>query len=131
VVLGTPSSGRLRSDLATGLKPFSFAVPDVCYDTHDCSVSVGDNWLKRWLPLIFARRDYSTGRLLVVLTWDEDYGAGNHVPAILMAKRIKRGERSSRRFNHYSLLRTTEGLLGLPLLRNAARAASMRAAFGL
>jgi hypothetical protein len=33
--------------------------------------------------------------------------------------------------DHYSLLRTTEELLGLPLLGHAATATSMRPAFGL
>ena len=34
-------------------------------------------------------------------------------------------------FNHYSLLRTAEEMLGVPLLGHAATAASMRAAFNL
>jgi hypothetical protein len=34
-------------------------------------------------------------------------------------------------FTHYSLLRTQEELLGVPLLGQAATAASMRAAFSL
>ena len=41
------------------------------------------------------------------------------------------GTLSGTLFNHYSLLRTTEELLGLPLLGQAASAASMRPAFGL
>ena len=34
-------------------------------------------------------------------------------------------------YDHYSLLRTTEEMPGLPLLANAATAASMRGPFGL
>jgi phosphatidylinositol-3-phosphatase len=42
------------------------------------------------------------------------------------------GTASTTTFNHYSMLRTTEELLGLsPLLGNAATATSMRSAFNL
>ena len=37
---------------------------------------------------------------------------------------------SATNFTHYSLLRTTEEILGVPLLGNAATATSMRADFG-
>jgi phosphatidylinositol-3-phosphatase len=133
VPLGTPSFGNLRRDLNAGaLRPFSFVIPNVCHDTHNCSVATGDAYLRSLLPVIFASPDYASGRLLVVLTWDEAAGdSSNHVPAIVASRRTRPGTVSGTRFTHYSLLRTTEGLLGLPLLRNAARATSMRAAFGL
>jgi hypothetical protein len=38
---------------------------------------------------------------------------------------------SATRFDHYSMLRTTEEMLGLGFVGNAATAASMRGAFGL
>jgi phosphatidylinositol-3-phosphatase len=41
------------------------------------------------------------------------------------------GRRSGELFNHYSLLRTTEDLLGLGHLGEAAAATSMSGAFGL
>jgi hypothetical protein len=41
------------------------------------------------------------------------------------------GTQSAMLFNHYSLLRTTEQLLGLPLLGQASGAGSMVSAFGL
>jgi hypothetical protein len=40
-----------------------------------------------------------------------------------------RGTQSALPFNHYSLLRTTEEMLGLDLLGKAANAAGMRAVF--
>jgi hypothetical protein len=41
------------------------------------------------------------------------------------------GSTSATLFNHYSLLATTEQLLGLPALGEAASAATMTAAFNL
>jgi hypothetical protein len=48
-----------------------------------------------------------------------------------MAPSVKPGTVSSARFTHYSMLRTTEELLGLGFLGNAANAAGMRSAFTL
>ena len=70
-----------------------------------------------------------------MITWDEndgpDHAAGNQVATLLMAPTVAPGARSGAYYDHYSLLRTTEELLGLPLLGSAAGAASMRVGFGL
>jgi len=44
---------------------------------------------------------------------------------------VAAGTVSRAQFTHYSLLRTTENLLGLPLLGKAQEAAGMRRAFGI
>ena len=57
---------------------------------------------------------------------------GCHVATIVLSEETQPGTRSAKLFNHYSLLRTTEELLGLgKLLGKAAHANSMRSAFGL
>src|SRR4029450_4294728 len=39
---------QLQRDLATGSLPdFALVVPDLCHSMHDCSVGVGDAWLRR------------------------------------------------------------------------------------
>ena len=53
------------------------------------------------------------------------------MPLLVIAPRFLPASTAVQLFNHYSLLRTTEELLGLPLLGEAAHAISMRAAFGL
>jgi hypothetical protein len=113
--------------------PFTFVTPNLCNDTHDCSVQTGDSWLQRFLPRVFSSREYKAGRTAVFLTWDEDDdSAGNHIATLVAAPSVKRGTRSSTAFTHYSLLRTTQELLDLkPLLGKAATAASMRSAFRL
>jgi hypothetical protein len=54
------------------------------------------------------------------------------MPLLVVAPRVASGTSSAQPFNHYSLLRTTEDMLGLHThIANAATAASMRTAFHL
>jgi hypothetical protein len=111
---------------------FTFVTPNLCDDTHNCSVATGDRWLRTFLGKVFASGQYKAGRTAVFLTWDEDdSNASNHIATIVAAPSIKPGTAPSQRFNHYSMLRTTEEMLGLGFLGNAAQATSMRAPFGI
>jgi len=132
VPMGSASAGNLINDVNNATLPaFSFVTPNQCDNTHDCGVGVGDSFLSTLLPKIFAGPDYQAGRLVVFLTWDENDGsAGNHVAMIIASPYTAPGTRSATNFNHYSLLRTTEEILGVPLLGSASSATSMRAAFG-
>jgi hypothetical protein len=77
------------------------------------------------------------------LTWDEGEGGtsndcatnttdvGCHVATVVVSPSTRPGTRSATLFNHYSLLASTERLLGLPLLGKAAGAHTMLAAFKL
>jgi phosphatidylinositol-3-phosphatase len=112
---------------------FTFVTPDLCHDMHDCSTVAGDKWLAGFVPQILRSSEYAAGRTAVFLTWDEDDGsASNHILTVVIAPHVRPGTRSAAAFDHYSLLRTSEDLLGLPAkLGAAARAPSMRPAFGL
>jgi phosphatidylinositol-3-phosphatase len=112
---------------------FTFVTPNNCHNMHDCSVSTGDAWLERFVPKVLASREYRAGRTAMFLTWDEDDDAsGNHIPTLVVAPSVRAGTRSRVRFDHYSMLRTTEEMLGVtPLLGNAASAKSIRSAFHL
>jgi hypothetical protein len=112
---------------------FTFVTPNLCNDMHDCDVATGDAWLKGFLPKVYSSRSYRAGRTAVFVTWDEDDRSGdNQIATLLIAPGIKPGTRSGVPFEHYSMLRTTEELLGLrTFLGNAASARSMRGAFNL
>lgn len=132
VPMGSAASGNFHNDVAAGtLPPFSFVTPNLCNDMHDCSVATGDAYLATLVPTIIAGPDYQQGRLAVVIVFDENGGAsGNQVYCAVISPFTSPGTQSATNFTHYSLLRTTEEVLGVPLLGNAAGAASMRAAFG-
>jgi len=133
VPLGTTSSGAFLGDLTAGTLPaFAFVTPDLCDDTHDCPVAAGDAWLASWLPRIVSSPAYLAGTTVVFITWDEDDGSSsNHVPLIVVSPSTTPGTQSATAFDHYSLLRTTEQLLGLPYLGQAASAPSMASAFNV
>ncbi len=58
---------QLRRDLAARKLPdFSLVVPDLCHDMHDCSVAVGDAWLRRFVPPLLRLR-----RTVVFVVFDE------------------------------------------------------------
>jgi phosphatidylinositol-3-phosphatase len=112
--------------------PFAFVTPNLCHDMHSCPVRDGDRWLAGWLPRLLRTAAYRSGSMVVFITWDEDDGAARqHIPTLVVSRHTRRGARSATAFDHYSLLATTEEILGLSKLGAAARAASMRGAFGL
>jgi hypothetical protein len=132
VPLGTIASGALRRDLARNTLPrFSFIVPNLCNDQHDCGVRAGDDWLARIVPFLVRSRAYRAGRTAIFITWDESDGGVNRVPLFAIAPAIHRGKVVARRLSHYALLRGTEGMLGLHYLGQAARAGKLRRLFGL
>ena len=117
------------SDLRAGRLPtFAFITPNLCHDTHDCSVATGDAWLAQELPPLLASPVYREGRTAIVVMWDED----SPVPNIVIGPGVHPGTVVRQPFDHFALLRTTEELLGLPgRLGAAAAAPSLRALFNL
>ncbi len=135
---------QLANDLASGSLPaFSFVTPNLVDDMHNGTVTDGDTWLADNLPAILSSAAYQAGQVVVFVTWDEGEGGpsndcaanttdvGCQVATIVVSPSTPAGVQSSTLFNHYSLLRTTEELLGLPLLGQAAGANSMVGAFSL
>jgi hypothetical protein len=112
---------------------FTFVTPNLCNDMHDCPVSTGDTWLSQWLPKLMDTPQYQSGTTAIFVTWDEDdHSQGNHVATLVIAPSVPAGTQVATRFDHYSMLRTTEEMLGLPTtLGAAATAVSMRAGFHL
>jgi phosphatidylinositol-3-phosphatase len=118
---------------------FVFITPNRTDDDHDTSASTGDSWLSNEVPAIMATPQYQSGTMVIFVTFDESSvndteGAtsppNNHVYTAVVSP-YTHGVKDSTLYTHWSLLRTTEQLLGLPLLGNAATANSMVASFGL
>jgi hypothetical protein len=113
-------------------KAFTFIVPNVCNDMHSCPVATGDQWLRRIVPLIVASSQYQSRSLALFITFDEnDAQSSNRVPTWVIAPSVPRGVRVGVRYSNYSLLRTSESLLHVPLLGLARGAASMVGPFHL
>jgi phospholipase C len=127
--LGTPQEGPLADDLAAGRLPdFAFVVPDLCHDTHDCAVAVGDEWVSQWITRLVSDPTYAAGTTALFVVWDEP----TPMPFIAVAPSIHPGTVITTAVDHYSLLRTTEELLGINAFLGTARTApSMRLNLGL
>jgi phosphatidylinositol-3-phosphatase len=147
---------ELQTDLDHDTLPsFAFITPNTVNDGHDggdpVSIQNSDAWLAANLPQILNSAAYQRGTTAVFITWDEGEGPITpgflgkdcstnttdedcHIPAIVVSPSTRPGTLSSKLFNHYSLLRTTEEMLHLKH-RNfpglARKARSMRSAFHL
>jgi phospholipase C len=121
----------LAGDLnGNSLPAFSFITPNICDDAHSCPLHDGDTWLSHELPRIFQSPAYRAGQTALFITFDEGDN-GSRVPTFVISPSTPAGQRSGAAFDHYSLLRTTEDLLGVPPLGNAGSADSMAQSFGL
>jgi hypothetical protein len=118
----------ISSVLAAGQLPtFTSITPNICDDMHDCPVATGDQWLATWVPKILDTASYRQGTTALFIVWDEPTPLAN----VVVAPSVRPGTVSGTAANHYSLLRATEEMLGLPLLGQAASAADLRAVFGV
>ena len=136
---------QLTTDLANNALPaFSFITPNLIDDMHDGTVADGDTWLSQNLPTILNSSEYTSGSTAIFITFDEGSGGSTGencstntsdnsclVPTIVVSPSTPAGATSGTLFNHYSLLATTEQLLGLPYLGQAASATTMTSAFNL
>jgi len=137
---------QLATDLAGNALPaFAFITPNLIDDMHDGTIAQGNAWLARNLPAILNSRQYRAGTTAVFITWDE--GSGGYpaedcddttatdtscrVATIVISPSTPPGTTSGTFYSHYSLLATTEQLLGLPKLGQAASSSTMTAAFHL
>lgn len=110
---------------------FNLVVPDLCNDEHDCPVDTGDRWLQAWVPRILASPAYRRGGTALFVTYDEGTGSDNRVYTVVVAPSVPPGTVVGSQFDHYSLLRTIEQMLGLPCLADACAAAPMDRPFHL
>jgi phospholipase C len=136
---------QLATDLADNALPaFSFITPNLIDDMHDGTIADGDTWLANNLPTILNSPEYQNGSTAVFIAWDEGTGgktgenctanttdASCQVATIVVSPSTPAGATSATLFNHYSLLGTTEQLLGLPALGSASSYPTMTSAFNL
>jgi hypothetical protein len=117
---------QLTTDLSTGRLPqFSWITPNICNDMHDCPVSVGDRWLRSWVPQIISKLGTNG---IVILTFDEGLDSthgGGHIVTIIFGPGAKIGAKIATVVNHYSVLRLIESNWRLGHLRKANTATTI------
>jgi phosphatidylinositol-3-phosphatase len=137
---------QFATDLANNALPaFSFITPNLIDDMHNGTIAQGNAWLASNLPTILNSKQYQAKTTVVFITWDEGSGgypiedcddpgttdSSCRVATIVISPTTPPGTTSGTFFSHYSLLGTTEQLLGLPKLASASSATTMTAAFHL
>lgn len=114
-------------DRAGGMLPnLSLVVPDLCHDMHDCSVAMGDAWLKRFVPPIL-----KLPGTVIFVVFDESDSSNPAVPALALGTLVRPHSRATRTLDHYGLLRTIEDGLGLRLLGHSARSPEITGIWGV
>jgi hypothetical protein len=117
-------------DITTGPMPqFVFITPNLCHDMHgdlscpqtgtNADIQAGDTWLSNELPRILAYANAHDG--VVFITWDEG-DSTNLIPFLALGPRIKQGSTSTLAYTHSSLLKSTEEILGVPVLSKVTSA---------
>lgn len=108
------NAAELARDIANGRVPnYSLYVPNQKNDGHDTNIAYADRWLAHTFgPLLRDQR--FTDKLLLVVTFDEAKDDGtNHIYTSLWGQNVRPGSTSAAHYDHYSLLRTVEDMLGL------------------
>jgi len=119
----------LAADLKGNTPTFSWITPDMCHDQHDCSVSVGDDWLRQTVGMITQSKAWTANGLLFIV-WDEDDGNTENRVLSLVISPNQSHKVSNQAYTHYSLLATIEDTLGVGRLGQAAGAHPMQDLLG-
>jgi hypothetical protein len=146
-IVGFDGPNGLYADLRSGNVPaYSFVVPNQCNDQHGrgnagpfCAFDPNDDGTQAGLnPALIQQGDVSVRRLVtaikespmwfqgqnaIVVVWDEnDYSISPNTNKVLLIVDTSygvHGIQSAQPYNHFSLLKTIEGGLGLPCLNHA------------
>lgn len=134
---------ELGRDLqGVGLPSFAWIVPNEDHNMHtsaggrDHWITDADTWLRELMGRLVASPEYSDGSTVVIVTWDEGNLSGVpfnrdclspalaadescHIATMIVSKWVRPGTASDAPFSHYSILKMSERLLGLPLLGHA------------
>lgn len=116
-----PLSALTRDLAARRLPDFALVVPNMCHDMHDCPVSAGDAWLRRFVPPLL--RNAQLANSVVFVVFDESDSADPGIPALALGPTVRPGSAFRPPMSHYGLLRTIEDAWGLPRLGRSARTA--------
>jgi acid phosphatase len=121
----------LSSDAASGSLPDAgMVIANLCNIAHDCPLSTADSWLRAHVGQVLAGPDFTSGRLVVVITADEDDRSGdNRVLTVVATHDMTKPEVVSSPLTHLSLSRFYAEVLGFAPLRGAATAPSLATAF--
>ena len=115
-----PYSSFATDLAANNIASYVFITPNLCNDMHGATgcpnsntIRSGDDWLKAELPRII---NYATTHAgIVFITWDEG-SSTTKVPFLAVGPGVKAGYAGAVSYDHGSLVKSVERILGLPFL---------------
>jgi len=130
VPAGTVRAGALLTDVRGGSLPtVGLITPNLIHDGHNGSLAQADAWLHSWIPVLTSGADWRTGRLAIVVVFDEGETT-EQVPFVILEPSVS--HRVIRQpLNHFALTRLIDEIVGVPPLREAARAPDLVPMLGL
>jgi hypothetical protein len=138
---------HFAADLANNQLPnYSFIMPNVNHDAHDCpagptgctdaqKLATADAWLKSNIAPLISNPAFQQDGILVIV-FDESVDSdiahgGGHIAAVVIGPGVKKGAKSTALYQHQNVLRTTLDALGVKTYPGAAAtAADMADLFG-
>jgi len=138
---------QFATDLANEQLPnYSFVVPNLNHDAHDCptaptgcttaqKLATADAWLKTNIGPLLTNPEFEQNGILIIV-FDEGFDTdtthgGGHVAAVVVGPKVKKNFKSTAFYQHQNVLRTTLDALGVKSYPgSAASAADMADLFG-
>jgi hypothetical protein len=120
---------HFATDLSNNQLPnYSFVVPNLNHDAHDCptaptgctnaqKLATADAWLKNNIAPLFNNAGFQQDGILIIV-FDEGFSTdtahgGGHVAAVAVGPGVKKGFKSTTFYQHQNVLRTTLDVLGV------------------
>jgi PKD repeat protein len=94
---------------------YMWLTPNLCNNMHNCSISRGDSYLSKIVPLILNSAIFKTQKAALFITFDEGYGRypTDYVYTVWAGPAVKTQYKSSTQYSHYSLTSTIGAAWGL------------------
>ena len=108
---------QFAADLANNTFPaYSFIVPNLCNDAHDCPLATADSWLQTNIDPLIKSASFQNDGLLIIL-FDESSNdntlGGGRIAWVAVGPKVKRGYQSQATYQHQSTLRLSLQALGV------------------
>lgn len=118
---------QFASDLSGYTFPnYSFIVPNLCDDAHDCSLGTADAWLQTHIDPLVRSSAFQQDGLLIILfdeSGSDNTNGGGRIVWAVVGSKVKKGYQSTTLYQHASTLRLTAKVLGLTSFPNEAATA--------
>ncbi len=121
----------LADDISSGNLPnVGMLTPNLCNDAHDCPLRTADAFLKLWLPRVMSGPDYRSGKLTIVVTFDEGVRSNQTIGALVINPDVHH-KTVSAPLTHAALSHWLYRVSGSTPQNGAAKAVNFGTAFGL